>query len=169
MKALVLDGSRKIGSTSENLNKSLTERLKAMNWDVKMVFLPDMSIAPCTGCFGCWIKTPGVCVIDDEGRDVPRWASDSDLWIFITNVTFGGYSSELKKAVDRMICLGLPFFKKVKDEIHHPVRYAKCAAFLGIGLIDSCDSDGPEVFKRLIERNAILPTILENLLDCKWI
>jgi multimeric flavodoxin WrbA len=45
--------------------------------------------------------TPGECVIKDAGCDVARDVSHSDLVILLTPMSFGGYSSELKKAVDR--------------------------------------------------------------------
>ena len=31
-------------------------------WDV---ISDDGTIRPCIGCFGCWVKTPGQCVIHD--------------------------------------------------------------------------------------------------------
>jgi AraC-like DNA-binding protein len=42
----------------------------------------------------------GVCVIDDFGLEAARMAVQSDVLIFLSPVTSGGYSSELKKAVD---------------------------------------------------------------------
>ena len=30
--------------------------------------LREMKLAHCLGCFGCWVKTPGMCVEDDAGR-----------------------------------------------------------------------------------------------------
>lgn len=75
-----------------------------MGWEVEPFILHDMEIHH-WGCFGCWVQTPGVCVIDDAGRDVARAVIQSDLAVFLIPVTFGGYSSELKKAVDRLICL----------------------------------------------------------------
>ena len=34
--------------------------------------------------------------------------------VLLTPITFGGYSSEIKKAMDRSICLVLPFFRRVE-------------------------------------------------------
>ena len=43
--------------------------------DVVSFDLSHMKIAPCVGCFGCWTRTPGKCVIrDDAGRVYPRLA-----------------------------------------------------------------------------------------------
>ena len=34
------------------------------------VIADDGSARPCIGCFGCWIKTPGTCVIRDGHADM---------------------------------------------------------------------------------------------------
>jgi len=31
-----------------------------------LIVSDDGTINKCIGCFGCWIKTPGVCVIKDK-------------------------------------------------------------------------------------------------------
>ena len=155
MKALILDGSAQSDPALAMTRECIEALLLDRKWEVESYTLRDMVIAPCEGCFGCWVKTPGMCAIDDDGRNVARVACQSDLWIFLTHVTFGGYSSELKKAVDRMICLGLPYFIDVNNEIHHPLRYAKCAALVGIGSAEERDSESAEIFKRLVKRNAV--------------
>ena len=155
MKALILDGSAQSDVALAIARESLEARLLDMQWEVVSYTLRDMVIAPCMGCFGCWVKTPGTCVIDDDGRNVACVASQSDLWFFLTHVTFGGYSSILKKAVDRMICLGLPLFIESNNEIHHPLRYGKGSSLIGIGLGEAHDVEGAEIFKRLIKRNAV--------------
>ena len=34
------------------------------------IIKPQEPIHPCIGCFGCWVKTPGKCVIHDGYKDV---------------------------------------------------------------------------------------------------
>jgi multimeric flavodoxin WrbA len=79
----------------------------------------------------------------------------SDLVIFLTPVTFGGYSSVLKKAVDRLICLISPFFTKIGGEIHHQARYDSYPMMMGIGLLPQPDPGQAALFTRLIARNAL--------------
>ncbi len=107
------------------------------------------------GCFGCWVRSPGVCVIDDAGREVARLAARCDLLVFLTRLTFGGYSAELKKAVDRLIPNISPFFTKVRGEVHHRLRYAGAPRLLAVGLARQPDEEADGIFRTLLERNAV--------------
>jgi len=155
MKALVLDGSKKDDNTLNTTRKFVEEELKEAGWESTSLTLRDIDIAPCLGCFGCWIKTPGVCVIDDSMRDISKTAFQSDLIIFITRITFGGCSSEIKKILDRWISLVLPFFTKVKGEIHHMRRYTKHPKLAFMGALPYPDNESERIFEQLTERIAI--------------
>jgi len=123
--------------------------------DLEIINLREKKIAPCQGCFGCWLKTPGICVIDDEGREIAEKYINSDKVIFLTPVTFGGFSSTLKKVVDRLIPNVLPHFRKVNGEIHHKQRYEKRSDLIGIGLLESAKSEDEGIFKEMLNRIAI--------------
>lgn len=155
MKALILNGSNKDDQTSETAQQIIIEELHGMKWEVKTLILRDMKIAPCMGCFGCWVETPGRCVIDDMGRDIAMSFIQSDLTILLTPVTFGGYSSELKKGLDRSIGLIMPFFTKIGGEVHHKPRYKKYPSLMGIGVLSKKDEESERIFKTLVQRNAI--------------
>jgi len=154
MKALVLNGTEE-DEASKTVYKIMTEELENSGLMVDMLILRDMEIASCLGCFGCWIKSPGICVIDDAGRDVAKKIIQSDLVIFFTPVTFGGYSSELKKAVDRLVQNISPFFAKINGEVHHKPRYEKYPSLLGLGMLPEPDEECERLFKTLVRRNAI--------------
>ena len=102
-KAIILDGSREDDPAArvaiEAVQKELNRAGIHFSWHV----LRDIAIAPCTGCLKCWTKTPGECVIDDEQRKIYVDMARSNILILVTPVTFGGYSSELKKGMDRLI------------------------------------------------------------------
>ena len=117
----------------------------------------DDKIAWCSGCFNCWTKTPGVCANHDDGRDVAaRWAR-SDLAVFLTPVTFGGYSSELKKALDHVLPTLLPFMRKRAGDTRHPQRYERSRSLLVVGTVPAGQADCAEArtFRRLVERNTL--------------
>jgi NADPH-dependent FMN reductase len=128
---------------------------KARGWDTKTFALAGMDIGACRGCFSCWAKTPGRCVIQDGEEAIVRAAAATDRLIWLTPVTFGGYSPELKKAVDRIIPIILPFFTKVRGETHHPLRYLHRYRLLVIGTQPQKDDDSEGVFRRLVGRNAL--------------
>lgn len=153
MHAVVLDGSR--DETGRSVLAILADTLAGAGFEAEVIRLREKSIAPCLGCFGCWIKTPGECVIDDDGRAVARAAVRSDILAYVTPVTFGGFSSELKKAVDRLIPNISPFFARVQGETHHQRRYASCPSLIGLGVLPRPDRQAESIFKTLVEHNAL--------------
>ena len=155
MKALILIGSKMDDSESAKIHEIMLEELKKLNWDATSIVLEDINIAYCTGCFGCWVQTPGECVIKDYEETIVREMVRSDLIIYITPIVFGGYSSILKKALDRQISRVLPYFTKIEGEVHHKKRYEKEQSLLSIGILDKPDAEKEEVFKTLVARNSI--------------
>jgi hypothetical protein len=155
VKATLLNGALPGDSFVDAVGIALQAALQAEGWSVTPWTLRDEKLAYCLGCFECWTKTPGMCRIDDAGRGVPASIIGSDLAIYLTPITFGGYSSELKKAVDRIICLISPFFKRIDGEVHHCPRYARYPDLLGVGVLPAPHPDQEQIFHTLIGRNAI--------------
>ena len=155
MKVLILDGTKSNNNESTKIFDLILEELKKLNWDITSIVLEDKDIDYCTGCFGCWVQTPGECVFKDYEENVVRNMIHSDLIIYLTPIMFGGYSSILKKALDRQIGRVLPYFTKIDGEVHHPKRYEKQQSLLSIGLLDKLDTEKEEIFKTLVARNAI--------------
>ena len=87
------------------------------------VISDDGSIHNCIGCFGCWLKTPGACVIRDKYGDMGEYLSKCDEVIIISECVYGGFSPFVKNVVDRSISYILPFFKINNGEMHHQKRY----------------------------------------------
>ena len=57
----------------------------------------------CIGCFGCWIKTPGRCVLADGWKNLPIRLAKARHVVIISRLTYGGYSPSVKKTLDRSI------------------------------------------------------------------
>jgi multimeric flavodoxin WrbA len=155
MKAIVLDGSHENDRTGERVHRALTAELQARGWEVESVLLRDRQIGNCAGDFFCWIRTPGICNVDDDNRDIAESIANSDLMVYLTPITFGGYSSTLKKMVDHQIQNVLPFFKQVEDETHHQKRYRKYPDFLAVGWMERPDTQTEAIFRQLAYRNAL--------------
>jgi hypothetical protein len=154
MRALVLDGTAGGEASAGLVLEALGDLLGRRGWEVDAIALRQAKIAPCRSCFGCWVRTPGECVIEDEGREVARRFIGSHLAVLLSPVTFGGYSFELKKALDRMICLIHGLFCRRAGVTRHPPRYPAYPGLLGVGLLSEAEQQAEALFGRLIESNS---------------
>ena len=116
--------------------------------------LAGEKVAFCQGCFECWVKTPGVCKTGDVARRIAEEYVKSDVVVMVTPISFGGYGSNLKKVVDRMIGLVSPFFALIDGETHHKPRYDRYPALAAIGFLSEPDAEQAEIFRRLVACNA---------------
>ena len=155
MKILILDGCAAEHPTAARQVAWLDEICRERGWSVATLTLRTMTIAPCTGCFGCWLRTPGICVTDDAGREVLRQIMQHDGVVMVTPVTFGGYSSLLKRALDRIIPMISPFFATVGGETHHRLRYKRQPRFAVVGVTSDDYAEEAQVFRTLVARNAL--------------
>ncbi|MFX1360803.1 MAG: flavodoxin family protein [Promethearchaeota archaeon] len=155
MKALLLNGSLKNDHDFSTICSLIVELLERDGFEVEQILLKDFKIAACQGRFDCWLKTPGECKIVDYGREVTKKMVQSNLIIHFTPITFGGYSSELKKVLDRFIPDILPFFTKRNGETHHKYRYEKRSSIIAVGVLNTPDEEKESVFKELVYRNSL--------------
>ena len=106
-----------------DLESKLFENYYNTNDNNVVVISDDKSIANCIGCFGCWVKTPGACVIRDKYGDMGSLLSKCTEVIIISECYYGGFSPFIKNVFDRSISYVHPFFEKVNGEMHHKKRY----------------------------------------------
>ena len=81
------------------------------------------TIRPCVGCFSCWNKTPGRCVVRDGYDDIGVLIHRAAEVVVISRYTYGGFSGFVKNVLDRCIGYALPQFEVVDGETHHRRRY----------------------------------------------
>ncbi len=155
MKALLFNGYSDNDSDAEMIGSLIVQELNRNGFEVEQILLRDANVAACQGCFDCWVRTPGECKIDDYGRDTAKKMVQSSLIIHFTPITFGGYSSELKKVIDRFIPTILPFFTKRHGETHHNHRYENRGSIIAIGVLDKPDDEKEAIFKELVYRNSL--------------
>ena len=155
--ALLFDGREDDDPTLALLHDALVDGLTAAGWAVDDWRLRDETMAWCSGCFGCWVTTPGVCTYKDPAREANERAARADLFVLLTPVTFGGYSAELKKALDHCNGIHLPYLKKLGADTHHPPRYDRVHDLLAIGTVPAGEAAGTEAetFRRLVARNIL--------------
>jgi len=89
------------------------------------IFSARKKMAKCHGCFGCWLKTPGLCVMRDGAESLGIQIACCDEFIIICKNLYGGLSKKIKNALDRSISLALPFFDVRNGEQHHMARYSQ--------------------------------------------
>jgi multimeric flavodoxin WrbA len=155
MKAILLNGSLENDNTGERLRATLMAQLHAQGWDVEHFALCERKIGNCAGDFFCFIRTPGVCNVDDDNRLIAEALVNSDLMIYLSPVTFGGYSPTLKRMVDHQLQNISPFFARVAGETHHARRYKKNPDLLVVGWMQAPDAQSEAVFRHLIQRIAL--------------
>ena len=154
-RTLVLNGALAGDERLAPVEESLLTLLRDAGTEIRGYTMRDVPLAHCQGCFECWTTTPGLCKTEgDAGHEIAAAIVKSDLMVILTPVTFGGYSSEIKKAMDRVICLVLPFFRRVEGEVHHSRRYSKYPALAAIGVMGAPDEEEERIFRTLVERNA---------------
>lgn len=114
------------------------------------------NIKSCMGCFNCWVKTPGKCIIKDSYAEMPRYILENGTCIIMTEIKYGCYTSYVKNVLDRLPSgLLLPFFKTINSEIHHVPRHSIPLKFIIIGYGQDVTSGEKETFKELVKRNMI--------------
>lgn len=81
------------------------------------------SSVPCTGCYQCWLKTPGTCTVNDRFKNAGSVLAQSGETALISRNCYGGYSEQVKNVLDRSISGGLPFFTYRSGKMRHTRRY----------------------------------------------
>lgn len=84
----------------------------------------DGTIRPCLGCFTCWKKTPGVCVIKDGYNEMAKLLNEAEEIVYSSRFTYGGFSAFVKNVFDRSIGYVLPYFEVAEGEMHHQRRFS---------------------------------------------
>lgn len=123
--------------------RSLGSELSARGHAFQSHQLRDMKIRYCTGCWNCWVTTPGLCVHNDDMAAIYTSVMAADLLLFASPVIMGFMSALLKRANERLIPLIHPYLALVEGECHHRGRYER---YPGIGLllhrgVDTDDED----------------------------
>lgn len=155
MKVTLLNGAREGETRIDSATIQISETLIHRGWDVTTYTLREHRIGYCIGCFNCWVKTPGHCIIQDDNHTIAAEVINSDMFILVSAITFGGYSSEMKRMMDHMIPLLSPFFRRIDGEVHHRMRYDRYPTLYSIGFLPQPDPVQEHIYHRLVKANAI--------------
>lgn len=154
MKILVIGDNSKDDTIGEDIKEKLFNLLKERNDQYIHYDVNKENLKHCIGCFGCWLKTPGICVFDDIGRKISRDYIQSDAVIFVSPVKYGCYSVSIRRVLDRLLPNILPFFEKYNNKLRHEARYKKYPQMIVIGYSDCITDYEIETFKSLTDANS---------------
>jgi len=122
MKTLLINGSPK-GERSDtmHLTKAFLEGAKLT--DVEVIDISKLNVRGCMGCYTCWTKTPGKCVIKDEMADIlPKFISAKVIiWSFPLYACH--FPGQMKCFMDRMLPLSMPEMDTGHESGNHPTRF----------------------------------------------
>lgn len=119
------------------------------------VIKPCYHIQHCIGCFGCWVKTPGKCVIHDGFEDIGIMMSQCSELIFISKCCYGSVSSYVKMVQDRAISYIHPNFVIRQGEMHHKRRYKNVISLSAYFYGENITDNEKITAQNLIEANAL--------------
>ena len=115
---------------------------------------PKGSIKHCIGCFGCWIKTPGKCVLQDGYENTGIDMGKCTELILISKCFYGSVSPFVKIVQDRAISYIHPNFVIRKGEMHHKRRYKNVISLSALFYGENITDEEKETARNIMEANA---------------
>lgn len=106
------------GNTALILNPFL-EGMQEARADVERFHLAQLKIAPCRGCFTCWLRTPGECIQKDDMEWILPKVRAADVIVYASPIYCHGIAGPLKILMDRMVALASPFIEAVEGRTRH--------------------------------------------------
>ncbi|MEW6217957.1 MAG: NAD(P)H-dependent oxidoreductase [Thermodesulfobacteriota bacterium] len=122
--ALVIFGSPRgqEGFTWKTLDRFLAG-LRDGGVAVEVISLADHAIKPCRGCFSCWIKTPGACILTDDMAGILPRLDAADLVIYAQPLYIFSVPGPMKIFLDRCLPRYQPFLVEGPGGLtRHPMR-----------------------------------------------
>jgi len=155
MKTLILCDRDSTDYLGIDIGSELQTAVEETGGETDLVVLNGDDLHPCLGCFQCWVKTPGMCKqTRDAANDVAREEIQSDAVVFVSRITYGGYSYDTKSFLDRSIQNISPYFTTINGMMRHRRRYARYPAMITLGYGDPTDRE-LETFTDLAHHNAL--------------
>lgn len=120
-----------------------------------LVIKPHGAIHHCIGCFGCWVKTPGRCVMHDGYEKIAIDMSKCTELILISRCYYGSVSPFVKMVQDRGLSYIHPDFVIRDGKMHHKRRYKNVIALSAHLYGENISDAEKETARNLLEANAV--------------
>lgn len=135
MVSALLEGAAQAGAATEN------------------VLLAGKKIGHCIGCFTCWTKTPGKCVLKDDMEGLLKSYMASDIVIMASPLYVDHVTGIMKDFMDRSIPLVCPQFEMGDaGQTRHAARYGKYPAIVWVSNCGFPEKDQFAVLRLACER-----------------
>ena len=85
----------------------------------------EMKISPCVGCNFCWLKTPGVCAIQDDYTKILKGYLEYDATVFLAGTALNFVDHRMKNVIDRLLPLATMYTHIVDGQCRHVPRYER--------------------------------------------
>lgn len=129
MKIMLINGSpRKQKSATFHILENLETGMRAAGAETHLVNLAEHKIKPCTGCYSCWTKTPGECIIRDDMPALVHELDYADLIVYGTPLYHFNMTGIMKNFIDRTLPRIEPWLiphSKLEGVTIHPARVVK--------------------------------------------
>ncbi len=115
-----------VDTTANHIGKAIAEELLHGNKNAvefELIDTTGMHISHCVGCNYCWLKTPGVCAIQDDYEPILRKMSRADQVWLVSATRFGFVSWQTKNMIDRIMPLVTMYLKFKNGQMRHVMRY----------------------------------------------
>ncbi|OQX18595.1 MAG: hypothetical protein BWK76_07095 [Desulfobulbaceae bacterium A2] len=126
-KALVIFGSpRGAKGHTHTLLERFLQGLRDNGVETETVLLIEKTIRPCSGCFSCWTKTPGVCIHKDDMAELLERERQADLVVFAQPLYVFSVPGITKNYLDRRLPMLMPHLVENTNGItRHPRRWPR--------------------------------------------
>lgn len=165
MKVTVFNGSpRGRNSNTHRIVEPLLEGAREAGAETEEVFLVERDIEHCRGCFSCWGKTPGKCVINDEMPELMDLFLESDYVGLGTPIYSMYMTGLLKSFTERLLPLATPHIRKNADgTFYHDGRIKR---FPRVFCVANCGFPGEHNFDLLKAMIVQMSPVLEVYRNC---
>jgi multimeric flavodoxin WrbA len=155
MKITILNGNPQDSAFDAYINQTQT-LLEAKGNQITHILLRDLLLKYCTGCWGCWVKTPGKCQSDPASQKMDEAVINTDFVLWASPMKMGYPSELLKMAMDKHLPLIHPYMVVDQFEAHHQKRYVN---YPRLGLLiekePSSDELDLQIVTQLFQRTAL--------------
>ncbi len=152
MYILAVNGSpRGRRSNTDRILQPFLEGARAAGAETETVYLADLKINPCRGCFTCWTKTPGVCVHRDDMAALLPKLRRADAVVYATPLYVFTVSGLMKNFMDRHLPDLDPHIVRRGDHYIHPPRHSNGPPRQKVVLISNCGFPERHHFSALVE------------------